>query len=203
MTRATTTTRNAAHRAAPMAATPWHLRAARRRLHQGGILAYPTEAVYGLGCDPLNATAVLRLLELKQRPIDAGLILIAAEFAQLEPFVQPLSSALRRRIFASWPGPVTWLLPARPGVPIWLRGAHATLAVRITAHAGSRALCGAFGGALISTSANPRGHPPARSALQVRRYFGDTLAILPGPLGTGARPSEIRDAVTGETLRKG
>ncbi|MFA7387621.1 MAG: Sua5/YciO/YrdC/YwlC family protein [Thiohalobacteraceae bacterium] len=203
MTRAPTTTHNTPHRKAPAAVTPWHLRAARRRLQQGGILAYPTEAVYGLGCDPLNAAAVLRLLELKQRSVDAGLILIAADFVQLERFVQPLSSALRRRVLASWPGPVTWLLPARPEVPAWLRGAHATLAVRVTAHAGSRALCRAFGGALISTSANPRGRPPARTALQVRRYFGDALAILPGPLGTGARPSEIRDAVTGETLRKG
>ena len=197
------TTRKTAHWRAPAAVSPWRLRAACRRLNQGRILAYPTEAVYGLGCDPLNAAAVLQLLEFKQRPVGAGLILIAADFAQLEPFVQPLSSALRRRVFASWPGPVTWLLPARSEVPTWLRGAHATLAVRITAHAGSRALCQAFGGALISTSANPRGRPPARTALQVRRYFGDTLAILPGPLGTGARPSEIRDAVTGQTLRKG
>jgi hypothetical protein len=91
-------------------------------LRSGSVIAYPTEAVYGLGCDPLDANAVERLLTLKQRPLSAGLILIAADFAQVEPYLEPLSAALRRKIFATWPGPVTWLLPARPEVPVWLRG---------------------------------------------------------------------------------
>lgn len=183
---------------------PWHLRTATRLLNDGAVIAYPTEAVYGLGCDPLNAQAVMRLLKLKQRPVEAGLILIAADFAQVEPFLQPLTSAVRRKLFATWPGPVTWLLPARPEVPAWLRGRHATLAVRVTAHAGTAALCRSFGGALISTSANPRGREPARSILQVRRYFGDTLDyLLPGPLGGRSLPSEIRDAATGRVLRTG
>ena len=200
---AATTTVNAIDSAAPAPASPWHLREARRCLDRGDVLAYPTEAVYGLGCDPLNAAAVLRLLALKQRPLEAGLILIAADYTQIEPFVAPLSAPLRRRVFASWPGPVTWLLPARPDVPAWLRGRHATLAVRITAHPGSRALCQAFGGALVSTSANPRGRTPARTALQVQRYFGNTVAVLHGPLGNRSRPSEIRDAATGRVLRNG
>ncbi|HEY9198139.1 MAG TPA: Sua5/YciO/YrdC/YwlC family protein [Gammaproteobacteria bacterium] len=190
----------------PPAAVPqaWQLRRAARLLHDGGVIAYPTEAVYGLGCDPLNAQAVMRLLKLKQRPVEAGLILIAADFAQVEPFLQPLTSTVRRKLFATWPGPVTWLLPARPETPVWLRGRHATLAVRVTAHAGTAALCRSFGGALVSTSANPRGREPARSLLQVRRYFGDALDyLLPGPLGGRRQPSEIRDATTGRILRIG
>lgn len=183
---------------------PWQLRRAAGLLRDGAVIAYPTEAVYGLGCDPLNAQAVMRLLALKQRPIEAGLILIAADFAQLEPFLEPVPTPLRRKLSATWPGPVTWLLPARPEVPVWLRGQHATLAVRVTAHAGTVALCRSFGAALVSTSANPRGREPARSLLQVRRYFGDSLDyLLPGPLGGRQRPSEIRDAVTGRTLRIG
>ncbi|MBI5041794.1 MAG: Sua5/YciO/YrdC/YwlC family protein [Gammaproteobacteria bacterium] len=183
---------------------PWQLRQATRLLHAGAIIAYPTEAVYGLGCDPLNAHAVLRLLALKRRPVEAGLILIAADFTQLEPFLEPLSVSLRRQVFAAWPGPITWLLPARPEVPIWLRGHHDSLAVRVTAHAGCAALCRAYGGPLVSTSANPRGRVPARTPLQVRRYFGAAIDYrLPGPLGARLRPSEIRDARTGKVLRNG
>jgi L-threonylcarbamoyladenylate synthase len=182
----------------------WHLREAARHLRAGSVIAYPTEAVYGLGCDPLDASAVKRLVTLKQRPLSAGLILIAADFAQAEPFLEPLSAALRRKVFATWPGPVTWLLPARPEVPVWLRGHHDSLAVRVTAHAGSAALCRAFGGALVSTSANRHGQAPARTPLQLRRYFGDRIDyILPGPLGGRLRPSEIRDGRSGRVVRIG
>lgn len=185
-------------------ARPWQLRRAAQLLRDGAVIAYPTEAVYGLGCDPLNAQAVMRLLTLKQRPVEAGLILIAAEFAQVEAFLEPVPAALKRKLFATWPGPVTWLLPARPEVPAWLRGRHDSLAVRVTAHAGSAALCREFGGALVSTSANPRGRAPARTPLQLRRYFGDSLDyLLPGPLGGRRRPSEIRDARSGRVLRMG
>lgn len=203
MSRTAAATLNATEPSSSASVSPWHLREARRRLNRGDLLAYPTEAVYGLGCDPLDASAVLRLLALKQRPVEAGLILIAADFTQIEPFVAPLAASLRKRVFASWPGPVTWLLPARPEVPTWLRGRHSTLAVRITAHPGSRALCQTFGGALVSTSANPRGRPPARTALQVQRYFGAAVAILTGPVGERSRPSEIRDALSGRILRNG
>jgi len=183
---------------------PWHLRRAAQLLRDGAVIAYPTEAVYGLGCDPLNASAVIRLLELKQRPLEAGLILIAADFNQVEHFLEPVSASLQRKIFATWPGPVTWLLPARPEVPVWLRGRHESLAVRVTAHAGCVALCRAYGGALVSTSANPRGRKPAQTPLQLRRYFDDSIDyLLPGPLGTRTRPSEIRDARTGKVLRNG
>jgi L-threonylcarbamoyladenylate synthase len=184
--------------------TPWHLRQARRRLEAGGVIAYPTEAVYGLGCDPLNARAVFRLLDLKQRPIEAGLILIAADISQVEPFLEPLSPTLRRRVCAVWPGPITWLLPARPETPDWLRGQHQTLAVRVTAHPGCVALCREFGSSLVSTSANPRGAEPARTKLQIHRYFNDSIDyLMSGPLGQQCRPSEIRDARTGKTLRNG
>ncbi|HEY0719815.1 MAG TPA: Sua5/YciO/YrdC/YwlC family protein, partial [Gammaproteobacteria bacterium] len=147
--------------------TPWQLREAVRVLHDGGLIAYPTEAVYGLGCDPLNADAVLRLLELKQRPWQKGLILIAAEQTQLEPYLLPLDSAMLARVAPTWPGPYTWLLPARDETPWWLRGEHDTLAVRVTAHPVAAALCRAFGGPIISTSANLAGKAPATSPLAV------------------------------------
>lgn len=184
--------------------TPFQLREAVRALRCGGVIAYPTEAVYGLGCDPLNPDAVLRLLNLKRRPMDKGLILVAADFAQLQPYLLPLAATLAQQVRASWPGPVTWLLPVPPQVPVWLRGRHDSLAVRVSAHPVVRALCTAFGGPIVSTSANPTGQRPARDPLTVRRLFaGSVDCILHAPLGGLGRPTEIRDGRTGRLVRAG
>ena len=173
-------------------------------LLDGGVIAYPTEAVYGLGCDPGNETAVRRILELKSRPASAGLILIADRLERFEPFIGPVSETLRERALSAWPGPVTWLFPRAAGVPDWLAGSHGTIALRVTAHEGCRALCAAFGGPVVSTSANPRTEEPARSAAQVEGYFpGQLCGIVAGDLGSGDQPSEIRDLATGRVLRKG
>lgn len=175
---------------------------AARVLRAGGLVAYPTEAVFGLGCDPCNETALERLLELKGRAQDKGLILIAADEAQLEPWVQALPGVAANRVRATWPGPVTWLIPARPQVSPRLRGAHDNLAVRVTAHPLAAALARAFGGALVSTSANRSGEPAARDIESLRALFGPAIDYyLAGPLGGRERPSEIRDALSGEILR--
>ncbi len=182
----------------------WHLRKAARLLRNGEVIAYPTEAIYGLGCDPLNPEAVANLLTLKQRHWRKGLILVASDFTQVESFLLPLPENLKQKIFATWPGPVTWLWPARPDTPPWLRGDSDKLAIRLTAHPGTRALCQTWGGALVSTSANLGGRPPARNAWQARRQFKNRLPlVLPGPLGGRTRPSEIRDALSDAILRKG
>jgi L-threonylcarbamoyladenylate synthase len=171
-------------------------------LRHGQIIAYPTEAVFGLGCDPRNETAVRQLLALKNRPADAGLILIAAEFSQFEGWVGEVDSTLQARAGASWPGPVTWLFPRGPAVPDYIAGAHDTIAIRVTAHPVSAELCRAFGGPVVSTSANPHSAPPARSAGEVEDYFGPFLGgILAGALGGESRPSVIRDLRSGETVR--
>ena len=178
------------------------LRLAARCIRQGGIIASPTEAVYGLGCDPYNAAAVLRLLALKHRPADKGVILIAANFAQIQPWIQPLSKQQKRRLDQSWPGPTTWLLPASPAVPVWIRGKHDRIALRITAHPLAKALCETTGSAIVSTSANISQQNPAKSVMSVRRYFADRLDfILAGPLGGLAKPTTIKDLITGETTR--
>ena len=180
------------------------LRAAARVVKAGGLIAYPTEAVYGLGCDPRQEDAVRRLLALKRRPMHKGLILIAASFEQLEPFLQPLTEAERTQLTATWPGPHTWLIPTRPDTPRWLRGRHETLAVRVTAHPLAAALCRVCGHPLVSTSANLSGRPPARGALAVRRQLGRHLDyVLPGPTGGAAKPTEIRDLRTGRRVRDG
>ncbi len=181
----------------------WHLRQASRVLGHGGIVAYPTEAVYGLGCDPRSQHAVVRLRKLKQRPAEKGFILIAAELSQLDPFIEFPSREVYKRVTETWPGPVTWVLPAHPGAPPWLRSPDSTLAVRVTAHPVAAALCRAAG-CLISTSANPSGGRPARSAAVVRAYFADGVDyIVPGVVGRESKPTEIRDALTGSIIRPG
>ncbi|HRY14299.1 MAG TPA: Sua5/YciO/YrdC/YwlC family protein [Candidatus Competibacteraceae bacterium] len=178
------------------------LRAVARIVETGGIVAYPTEAVYGLGCDPQNEWAVHRLLALKRRPIHKGVILIAADFTQLAPFLQPLSPDDQTRLAATWPGPYTWLIPTRADTPYWLRGGHDTLAVRVTAHPLAAALCRACDHALVSTSANFSGHPPARNALVVRRQLGWSIdGLLPGSTGGAGKPTEIRDLRSGQLIR--
>ncbi|MDM8560370.1 Sua5/YciO/YrdC/YwlC family protein [Candidatus Parabeggiatoa sp. HSG14] len=182
--------------------TNWHIKQAVGCLTAGGIIAYPTEAVYGLGCDPLNEIAVTRLLALKQRSWQKGLILIAANFAQLVPFLKPLTPMLEKRVFATWPGAVTWLLPAHSVVPHWLRGKSNQLAVRVTAHSQVIALCEQWGGALVSTSANITNRPAAKTTFKVRQAFGNTLDyIVPGQVGRQERPSEIREGLTNTVLR--
>lgn len=173
-------------------------------LREGKVLAYPTEAVYGLGCDPACENAVLRILELKGRPQAAGLILIADRFERFTPYVGPLQPGSLERAQSYWPGPVTWLFPRGDGVPDWLAGTHPTIALRVTAHPVCRRLCAAFGGAIVSTSANPRSAEPARTAQQVEAYFGSAICgIVEGELGDEPRPSEIRDLATGQVIREG
>ncbi len=180
----------------------WHIHEAVRILSSGGVIAYPTETVYGLGCDPFNAAAVLHLLALKQRSLQQGVILIGSDFAQLQPLLLPLSPAVRKRVSKPAAQPVTWLLPCLADMPVWLTGGRDTLAVRVTSHPLAAELCRAWGGPLVSTSANLHGRRPATSALAVRRAFNGKLDyILHGAGNTTNTPSSLRDGITGAVLR--
>lgn len=171
-------------------------------LEEGGILAYPTEAIYGIGCDPLDEEAVYRLLAIKRRPIEKGLILIASDFNQLTPYVDEIPSDAMAQVQSSWPGPHTWIFPATAHTPAWLTGAHDSIAVRVTAHPVAAALCNSYGGAIVSTSANHHGRKAARSALQVRICLGDQIDyILNGDVDKTAQPTQIKNAITNEVIR--
>jgi len=188
----------------PPLVPPYRLQRALRALRAGGVIAYPTEAVFGLGCEPMSQQAVRRLLALKARSWTKGLILVAAEPEQLAPYLAAVPAPLRQRALATWPGPVTWLWPASARVPSWIRGRSRRVAVRVSAHPWVRALCLGYGGPLVSTSANHAGALPARSALATRaRFPGALSALLAGPLGGAERPSEIRDLANGRVLRPG
>lgn len=178
--------------------------AAAARLRRGGVLAYPTEAVWGLGCDPFDEAAVRRLLALKQRAVDKGLILIAASASQFDGLLDwdALPAERRVAVHASWPGPHTWIVPATARVPRWITGAHAGVAVRVSAHPEVVALCTAFGAPLVSTSANPAGAPPPRRLAELDPALRAALdGVVAGETGERTRPSTIRDARSGATLR--
>jgi Putative translation factor (SUA5) len=177
------------------------VRRIRAHLRAGGVIAYPTESCYGLGCDPRNRRAVARLLALKQRPVFKGLILIADRFLRLAGLVAPLTPQQQTRVAATWPGPHTWLVPAGRRTPRWLTGSHPTLAVRVTAHPEAAGLCRALGMALVSTSANRSGQKPLRTARDCRRVFGEAVLTVPGTVGRRRRPSTIQDLLTGRILR--
>jgi len=180
----------------------WHLSQAARCIRHGGIVAYPTEAVFGLGCDPANPRAVMRLLALKQRRVEKGLILVAASQQQLHAWIAPLPATLARRLDKSWPGPHTWLAPAAAHCPDWLTGGRDTLAVRVSAHPVVRELCNAARGAIVSTSANRDGQAPARSLLEIRLRFTTGIDYcLPGALGGLKQPTRIRDLQSGRIIR--
>jgi L-threonylcarbamoyladenylate synthase len=173
-------------------------------LRNGGVIAYPTEAVFGLGCDPDNDVALTALLALKQRPASKGLILIAAEVAQLRSYIADVDASLQQRALDTWPGPVTWLFPCAKHINPLLRGEHQTIAVRVTAHLTARQLCHAFGKPIVSTSANLSGHVPARTVAEVQSQFSDRLAVIvSGQVDLKAKPSEIRDLVSNKIIRSG
>lgn len=171
-------------------------------LREGGIAAWPTEGVYGLGCDPANQAALSRLAVLKGRAAAKGFILIADGIARLEPLLAPLAPELRARLLATWPGPVTWVCPAHSGLPPLVTGGRETVAVRVTAHPLAATLCRLSGTALVSTSANRSGEPPLMTAGEVAACFGDEIdIILEGETGGLGGPTEIRDVLTGAVLR--
>ena len=175
---------------------------ARDAIRDGGVVAYPTENCYGLGCHPKDYIAIKKLLTLKQRPVTKGLILIASDIVQLRKYIQALPDELMLKMVESWPSTTTWLVPAAPWVPSWLKGDSNKIALRIPAHKFARRLCNFCGHALVSTSANPGGLRPARSSRQVYQYFSDNIDyVVDASCGKAKRPSTIIDLMTDQIIR--
>lgn len=188
----------------PVSFDPAEVERCAATLKTGGVIAYPTEAVYGLGCDPHDAAAFERIFALKQRPATQGVLLIGADFDQVRPYIdlESIPGDVLAQVRDSWPGPHTWIFPRAASVPDWIAGGHDGIALRVTAHAPAAALCRAFGAALVSTSANRHGEAPARDAAGVRQALGAGLDdVLDAPVGGASRPTSIRDAITGAIIR--
>lgn len=172
----------------------------------GGVIAYPTEAVFGLGCDPDNQAAVEKLLEIKQRPKAKGLILLAAEFSQLLPYIEESNIPQDKlsEILSRWPNGITQVLPKSKLTPDWLSGQFDTIAVRVTDHPDIVALCEKTQKPIVSTSANLTGKPPAQTWQEVEQdqaLFSQIDFLVKGKTLGFTQPSTIIDAFTGEKFR--
>lgn len=181
----------------------WHVHQSVQAMHQGGVIAYPTEAVWGLGCDPFNQDAVSHLLSIKRRPMHKGLVLIAGNISQIEFLLEDLTPEEYAKVTANWPGPFTWILPDRKNlIPKWIKGKHSSVAVRVSDHLPVKRLTESFGSFIVSTSANPASYHPARDALRVKTYFGSGLDyVMPGKLGELSNPTQIRDLKSDRIVR--
>lgn len=176
--------------------------AAALAVKEGDVIAYPTEAIYGLGCDPLNQSAIEKILQLKSRASNKGLILIASQWQQLEAFVELSDPNMLERVRSSWPGPVTWIMPASSLCTELLTGNRPTIAVRVSSHPVVQKLCNACGCALVSTSANISGEAPLPTAEEIARVFASNIAgVVAGELGGLKNATSIFDASSGVQLR--
>lgn len=169
-------------------------------LHSGGVIAYPTEGVFGLGCLPSDSHAVQRLLAIKQRDPSKGLILLAADASQFDGWIAlPATATLPD---PEPDNPVTWIVPAGENAGDLVRGNNTGIAVRITTNPIAQAISNAAMSPIVSTSANLSGHPVARNQFILRRQFGSLVDyIVPGACGPSVGPSEIRDLLSGNVLR--
>ncbi|MEE8057220.1 MAG: Sua5/YciO/YrdC/YwlC family protein [Pseudomonadales bacterium] len=186
-----------------MTVMPLKLDVARRRLQAGGVIAYPTEAVWGIGCDPNNGMAVNKLLAIKGRDVSKGLILVAASIDQFADYLEGLERLLRAKLEHSWPGPITWLVPDNGFAPKWIVGSNSCVALRVSAHKPVVDLCRSFGGPIVSTSANHSDRPPLRWPWQLQQRLLGLDFCLHGSLGVASKPSEIRDLISDKVLRGG
>ena len=173
-------------------------------LLRGELVVYPTEAVWGIGCDPDNETAVLKLLEAKQRPIEKGLILVAQNVSQCTDYFDFEAVPIEKRaeIFSSWPGPITWLLPAKSSAPQWITGGSDFIAIRVSDHPVIQRMCKAFGKPIVSTSANVTGTPTCTDIDETKQVFGSKVAFyVDEALGGNTKPSVIKHSISGEIFR--
>lgn len=169
---------------------------------RGLPFAYPTEAVFGFGCNPWSATAVQRVFDIKGRPRRKGLIICAASIDQIEPFLTALKPQERQVLEATWPAAHTFVVPLPSNQPWWwLTPQGNTLVLRVSAHPVVRDICTLLG-PVVSTGANFSGVPAARYAWQVRRHFPDLGCVVGGAVGESGRPTRITDLRTGRVLRR-
>ncbi len=179
-----------------------NLRKAISALRTGGVISYPTEAVFGLGCDPRNDAALARIIDIKGRAAHKGFILIASSLDQLLPFLAPVQPEWQTQFDSVWPGPVTMVVPCAAGTSDLLSGGRDTLAVRVSAHPLVRALCEQYEGPIVSTSANRSGQEPCRDTASATQLFGTEVDVtVDGEVGTLSAPTQILDVRTGQRLR--
>ncbi len=172
-------------------------------MRDGGVIACPTESVFGLSCDPFNRDAVLKLLAIKSRDPQKGLLLVASQFEQLKDLLclEGLDVHKINQALMTWPGPYTWVFPASSKAPRWITGRFSTIAVRVTHHPVVKSLCDNFG-PMVTTSANSEGGEPAKNVHEVLEALPKGIdALIDAEVGTLSQPTQIRDVETGKIIR--
>ena len=169
---------------------------------QDKVFAYPTEGVWGLGCNPFSEKAVKKLINLKKRPKNKGIIVLAGSLQQLLPFTQHLSEKLKKRMNSKWPGPHTWLVPSSSDIPKWLIGPTGLVALRCSNHQTVIELTESLNMPICSTSANISGQEPAKNLDEIRTFFGNKVLIIEGELGGLKKPTPVQNLESKEWLRK-
>ncbi|MFT6153898.1 MAG: L-threonylcarbamoyladenylate synthase [Bermanella sp.] len=181
----------------------WPIYKAKHALETSGVIVYPTETVWGLGCDPFDEEALNRILDIKRRDAYKGLILVGANIQQFDFLLNDIAAEKRAELESRWPGPFTYLVPHKDMILPLVYGRFDTVAIRVSSHPMVQQLCKQFGGPIVSTSANYSGQPTVRNAVQARLLFGSQVDfILSGPVGLANGPSKIVDLETGRVIRK-
>jgi len=183
--------------------SPWAIKRLGKAVEDGAVIAYPSDTIWGFGCHPLLASSVIRILNIKQRPVGKGLILLSSRLEYCRPYIDPdLSDEQMSLIDQGGQSPTTWLVPAAYRCPVWLKGGFPTIALRITNHPFVEAICNEMCSPIVSTSANRHRRSPVRNALQARRQFGEELDYIVSGFNTGTnRASEIKSLDTGNIIR--
>ena len=176
------------------------IRHAAHIIRLGGVIAYPTDTIYGLGCDPYNQQAVELINTIKQRPLDKQFILLASDIGQIRPLLQIDDN--QEKMIEQNTEPTSWVVTANQRAPAWLVDENNTITIRVSKHANIERLCSALGHAIISTSANVSGKRPARNTLELHKYFhGCVDKILVSDQEQMARPSKIIRLCDNEIIR--
>lgn len=163
-----------------------------RVIHEGGVVAFPTETYYGLAVDPFNSAALARLFELKNRSFDKAVLVLVHDQGQLPQLVEQVPSVFRPLLDVFWPGPLTLVFPARPELSPLLTGGTGTIGVRVSSHAVAARLLSSLGTPVTATSANISGREPATNAAQVKAQFGSAVDfILDGGETPGGKGSTL------------
>ncbi|BGI51553.1 MAG: L-threonylcarbamoyladenylate synthase type 1 TsaC [Buchnera aphidicola (Ceratovacuna japonica)] len=172
-------------------------------LKNGKLIIYPTESVFGLGCDPDNDKAIINLLKIKNRSVDKGLIIISSDYKYIKKYISIKNVPKKniRKFYKLWPGNFTLLHPAKKNVSLYIRGNSKFVAVRITKNKFVKSLCKNFGKAIISTSANLSGFKPCRNIKEILCQFGKKICIMNGYVNLKKSPSTIINIINGEYIR--
>ena len=181
----------------------WAIKRLSKAIMQGAVVAYPSDTIWGFGCHPLHITAVNRILQVKNRSADKGLILLSSSLEYCLPYIaKHLSDVQLDRLKQDYERPTTWLTPAAEDCPVWLRGRYTTIAIRITQHPLIQSICTQIQAPLVSTSANRQGRPPVRNALQAQRQFSRHMDFIVHGYEAGTQQaSRIQSLLTGCTIR--